>query len=169
MPERNSRELTELYASLADQFSRLDALRSTYTHWARMGRHCEETPRKSIVEGLNLETASDFDGALRSVELKQDALDESLPRFCTVGCVSVSLAPFKAALTAQLKRLREKLIAGARAAAESAESELSEFVRRATTIYSRTPSSVTVPPPLPPPYPPIPPPYLPPTPPLLPP
>ena len=127
-----------VYRRGAELFTRVEAVVRKYKPHAQLGMY--EGNLEDLVEE-HVTEAAQYEANFKAIKAKRKEV-EKLPHFERVGCISMSLAPFKAAVEDQLQRLTDALLLGMRRTALAKEAELAEFVRASLATLDERPQSV---------------------------
>jgi dynein heavy chain 2 len=138
MPERNHASLMLVYRRAAELFSKVEALIAKYRPWVAIGLH--EGSLDDLVDACATE-AADFEANFKVLKAKRKEA-EKLPATEKVDCITVNLAPFKAAVDDQQQRLTDALLYGMRRLSDTKKAEVDEFIAASMETLSRRPQSV---------------------------
>ena len=138
MPDNCLSSLQVVYERAAELFTKLEALVGRYKPYVSLGMY--EGSLDDLVESSVTEAAH-FEANFKAIKAKRKEA-EKLPHFERVDCLTVSLAPFKAAVEDQLQRLSDALLLGLRRQAVAMQHELDGFLDGAMETLSRRPQSV---------------------------
>ena len=162
MPERNHASLMLVYRRAAELFSKVEALIAKYRPWVAIGLH--EGSLDDLVDACATE-AADFEANFKVLNAKRKEASrdhptphtpplppqvlkakrkeaEKLPATEKVDCITVNLAPFKAAVDDQQQRLTDALLYGMRRLSDTKKAEVDEFIAASMETLSRRPQSV---------------------------
>ena len=162
MPERNHASLMLVYRRAAELFSKVEALIAKYRPWVAIGLH--EGSLDDLVDACATE-AADFEANFKVLKTKRKEASrdhpaphtqpfppqvlkakrkeaEKLPATEKVDCITVNLAPFKAAVDDQQQRLTDALLYGMRRLSDTKKAEVDEFIAASMETLSRRPQSV---------------------------
>ena len=162
MPERNHASLMLVYRRAAELFAKVEALIAKYRPWVAIGLH--EGSLDDLVDACATE-AADFEANFKVLKTKRKEASrdhpaphtpplplqvlkakrkeaEKLPATEKVDCITVNLAPFKAAVDDQQQRLTDALLYGMRRLSDTKKAEVDDFIAASMETLSRRPQSV---------------------------
>ena len=138
MPDRNLRSLQVVYRKASELFQKLEAVLASYKPYLVLGLY--EGSLDDLVEEHCTE-ASAFEASFKALKAKRKEA-EKLPNFEKVDCLTVSLAPLKAALEDQHQKTSDALLFGMRRMAATRQKEIDDFVNESMEALARRPQSV---------------------------
>ena len=118
--------------------SRSPSLYYRYRPWVAIGLH--EGSLDDLVDACATE-AADFEANFKVLKAKRKEA-EKLPATEKVDCITVNLAPFKAAVDDQQQRLTDALLYGMRRLSDTKKAEVDDFIAASMETLSRRPQSV---------------------------
>lgn len=138
MPDRNVESLTVVYQKASELFQKLEEQLARYKTWMTLGLY--EGSLDDLVEA-HCTDATAFEMNMKVLKQKRKDADK-LPSFIKVDCITVSLAPFKAALEDQYQKLTDALLYGMRRGAATRQKEVDEFLAVSMQTLAKRPQSV---------------------------
>ena len=126
MPDRCLRSLQVVYEKASELFQKIEALLSRYRPYMVLGLY--EGNLDDLVEEHVCDAAA-FEASFKALKEQRKAAEKKLPSFEKVDCLTVSLAPLKAALEDQHQRLSDALLGGLKRSAKSRQQEIEEIGR----------------------------------------
>ena len=138
MPDRNLKSLQVVYQKASELFQKLEAVIARYKPYLILGLF--EGSLDDLVEEQCTE-ASAFEASFKALKAKRKEA-EKLPNFEKVDCLTVSLAPLKAALEDQHQKMSDALLFGMRRIAAARQKEIDDFVAASMETLARRPQSV---------------------------
>ena len=138
MPDRNVSSLHVVYENASELFAKLEALIARYRPYVTIGMYqgnIDDLIEEKFTDGAQ------FDASFKALKAKRKEA-EKLPSFERVDCITVSLAPFKAALEDQQQRLSDTLLVGMRRVAAARTKEIEQFITESLERLSHRPQSM---------------------------
>ena len=136
IPERNAEGLAFIFSQCERVFDELEALLEEYRPWGALGLVDVE----EWMEG-RLKVVGDWELNFKAVkQRRKDA--EKIPDSVRLGCFSVSLLPFKAALDDQIHRFSDALLLSLRQSTQAAQQAVDGYLKDAMQRLSQLPSTM---------------------------
>ena len=137
IPERNAEGLAFIFSQCERVFDELEGLLEEYRPWGALGLVDVE----EWMEG-RLKVVADWE--LNFKALKQRRKDsEKIPDTVRLGCFTVSLLPFKAALDDQMHRFSDALLLSLRQSTQTAQQKVDVYLKDSLQRLSQLPSTMS--------------------------
>lgn len=137
MADRNAKSLVQVYRKAEILFARLAKLRDRLANWVVLGR----VPDLDAYVEANVNTIAQWDANFKQLKLRRKECDK-LPDFHKVDCVTVSAAPFRAAVEDQMQRLSDALVLSLRKSLSDHLKNVEDFLEQAMERLNERPHSI---------------------------